>query len=57
MRYITLIILFLITSNSLSQEKVSLGIFQDARLMFLGDHRGNGPGTMDVILRFKVEGK
>ena len=57
MRYITLILLFLITSNSLSQEKVSLGIFQDARLMFLGDHRGNGPGTMDVILRFKIEGK
>tara|TARA_B110000914_G_scaffold28547_1_gene21268 strand:- start:67 stop:642 length:576 start_codon:yes stop_codon:yes gene_type:complete len=57
MRYITLILLFLITSNSLSQEKVSLGIFQDAKLMFLGDHRGNGPGTMDVILRFKIEGK
>ena len=31
MRYITLILFFLITSNSLSQEKVSLGIFQDAR--------------------------
>jgi hypothetical protein len=57
MRYITLTLLLLITSNSLSQEKVSLGIFQDARLMFLGDHRGNGPGTMDAIIRFKVEGK
>jgi hypothetical protein len=56
MRHITIILLFLIANNSSSQEKFSFGIFQDARLMFLGDERGNGPGTMDAIFRFKLEG-
>ena len=57
MMYIILITLFFVQSNLFSQENLALGVFQDARLMFLGDERGNSPGTMDLLLRFKLEGK
>ena len=57
MKGIIFITLFFISSINYSQEKMSLGVFQDARLMFLGDERGNSPGTMDLLLRLRLEGK
>ncbi len=56
MRYLILIMLFFIQSNLFSQESLALGVFQDARLMFLGDERGNDAGTMDLLLRLRLEG-
>ena len=57
MKVIIFISLFFISSIIYSQEKMSLGVFQDARLMFLGDERGNSPGTMDLLLRLRLEAK
>ena len=40
-----------------SQEKVSLSIYQDARLMALGDKQRNKAGTMNLLLNVKLQTK
>lgn len=39
-----------------AQDKVSLAIYQDARFAFVGDDRGNDPGTLNLVARFKMQG-
>ena len=42
---------------ALAQNKVSLSIHQDARLGLLGDDKGNDAGTLNILARFKMQGK
>jgi hypothetical protein len=39
-----------------AQDNVSIGVYQDARLLFLGDERGNKPGTIDAKLEISLQG-
>ena len=39
-----------------AQDNISLGLYQDARLLFLGDDRGNSPGTIDAKLEISLQG-
>ena len=55
-----LVILFLTLFaqvTSTSQEKISLSVYQDARLMVLGDTRSNEPGTMNIMINMKIQTK
>lgn len=39
-----------------AQDNISIGLYQDARLLFLGDDRGNNPGTIDAKLDISLQG-
>ena len=56
MKKIIIIIIFAISFNSYSQNRVGLNIFQDIKLATIGDHRGNRVPTMDAIFGIIVEG-
>ena len=38
-----------------SQEKVSIGFYQDARLLLLGDNHSNPRGTIDIIFNLQFQ--
>ena len=46
----------LIVMCSEAQEKPSLSIYQDGRLAFLGDDKGNDSGTLNILARLKMQG-
>jgi len=53
-----LVISLIIASTSYAQDGLSLSIYQDARLMILGDEDHNiEQGTLNLVLRLKMEGK
>jgi len=52
---ILILLLTQVTSNS--QETISLSVFQDARLMTLGDKQNNKPGTMNLLMNVKIQTK
>jgi len=39
-----------------AQDNISVGLYQDARLLFLGDDHGNNPGTIDAKLDILLQG-
>lgn len=39
-----------------AQDNISIGLYQDARLLFVGDERGNNAGTIDVKLDISLQG-
>jgi hypothetical protein len=43
--------------SNFSQEKISLAVYQDAKLLFLGDNHRNKAGTMDLLTNIKLQGK
>lgn len=47
-------LIFLVTF--ILQAQVSLGVYQDARLLVLGDNKGNAPGTIDLIATLDMRG-
>ena len=49
-------ILLFISSVISAQNKVSISIHQDTRLMILGDNKGNDAGTINILTRFKMQG-
>lgn len=51
---LTLALLFTIVSYA--QERVSVSIHQDFKLAFIGDNKSYEAGTIDVILRLKMQG-
>ena len=51
------IIMVLISTISKAQEKISIGIYQDAKLSIMKDNYGNIPFTPDVIITVNLEGK
>jgi hypothetical protein len=40
-----------------SQERVSLSFYQDGKLLLLGDNHKNKSGTLDLLVRIKIQGK
>lgn len=51
----TLVIL-LLAITCYSQEKVSIAVYQDARLLTIGDSHGNPRGTINILARLKMQG-
>lgn len=56
-KLLILLILLLTQVTSTSQEKISLSVYQDARLMTLGDKQNNEPGTMNLLMNVKIQTK
>ncbi|WP_299116890.1 hypothetical protein [uncultured Winogradskyella sp.] len=56
MKKLMIIIAFFTLNISNSQDKVSLEVFQDAKLMFIGDGERYEKGTINIIGRLKMEG-
>ena len=42
-------------SNITSQEKLTFGFYQDARLLLIGDNHANPSGTIDIILNLQFQ--
>ena len=40
-----------------SQSSLEIGITQDARLLLLGDDKGNDAGTLNTVINFNMQGK
>lgn len=55
MKHIIILLLFFNISNA--QEKISLALYQDAKLMITGDGKSYDSGTLDVVLRLEMAGK
>ena len=54
----TIILMFSLSQiSNFSQEKINLAIYQDAKLLFLGDSHQNKAGTMDLLSNIKLQGK
>jgi len=56
MKSLLRILLLTLAFNLNAQERISVGILQDAKLAVLGDNIGNEPFTPDFILRLDMEG-
>ncbi len=56
-KLLILLILLLTQVTSTSQEQISLSVYQDARLMTLGDKQNNKPGTMNLLMNVKIQTK
>jgi len=56
-KILIIIILLLTQATSHSQETISLSVYQDARLMVLGDKKSNKAGTMNLIMNVKIQTK
>lgn len=56
MKSLLRILLLTLAFNINAQERISVGILQDARLAVLGDDIGNEPFTPDFIVRLDMEG-
>lgn len=52
-----ILIILLPQETCFSQEKISLSIYQDARLMALGDKQTNKAGTMNLLMNLKFQTK
>jgi len=55
------IVMFLIAlinpTGNYSQEKISMSIYQDARLVVLGNKKENNIRTLNMLIHFKFQGK
>jgi len=56
-KLLILLIALLTQVPSTSQERISLSVYQDARLMTLGDQSANKPGTMNLLMNMKIQTK
>ena len=52
-----IIILLLCSAICFSQQKLSLSVYQDTKLLITGDNKGNDPLTPDLIFNMDWEGK
>lgn len=43
--------------NLTAQDGIKLTVHQDARLLVLGDNKGNDAGTLNLLTRVRLEGK
>ena len=51
------ILIFLLFSTLIyGQDQIRLGVYQDVKFATLGDDKGNTPYTIDLIVRFTMEG-
>lgn len=52
-----LLSLLLFTTLLSAQDKISIGVYQDARLLVLGDDNGNEAATLDIKFDISLQGK
>ena len=52
-----ILIVLLIPSFIIAQENIEIGVYQDFKLAFIGDDKGNDPFTPAFIFRFNMQGK
>lgn len=52
-----LLITLTFTLGNFAQDKLSLEIYQDARLMITGDNKIYDAGTLNILSRFTMQGK
>lgn len=52
-----IIVLLLVCACGFSQEKINVSVYQDARLLLLGDDKGNSALTPNVLFRLEMQGK
>lgn len=58
-KYFRLLLIGICTLNYFSissQGKIALGIYQDVKLLFLGDSHLNPSGTIDIMFNLKIQG-
>ena len=53
---IMILVVTMMSLPVLSQGKVALGVWQDAKLGLVGDNIGNPAGTIDLLVKLKMEG-
>tara|TARA_R110002020_G_scaffold177539_1_gene370306 strand:+ start:85 stop:621 length:537 start_codon:yes stop_codon:yes gene_type:complete len=51
------ILLMLICSTAIAQDKISINVAQDAKLLLFGDDKGNEAGTLNITIRTEWQGK
>jgi len=57
MKNLFTVLVFAICLNTFAQDKVSLSVYQDAKLGVIGDKvHGYDAGTLDLLFRFKMQG-
>ena len=56
MKTIIKALIFFAVISASAQSNISLSLHQDARLLITGDNIGNNAGTLDLLLRFKMQG-
>jgi len=52
----TLIIALILLFTTATTAQVSIGVYQDAKLLVVGDSKGNNAGTPDIILELTRQG-
>jgi len=58
LRYLfILLIAFINPTSNYSQEKISMSIYQDARLVVLGNKKEHNIRTLNVLIHFKIQAK
>ncbi len=56
--YLFIMLIALINpTNNYSQEKISMSIYQDVRLVVLGNKKEHNIRTLNVLIHFKIQGK
>ena len=55
--YLVIASMFLMAHCSNAQDRVSLAVFQDAKLLTVGDNKGNEALTPNILARFIMQGK
>lgn len=56
-KFLIILILLFTQVSSTSQGKISISVYQDARLIALGDKQSNKAGTMDLLMNMKIQTK
>ena len=56
MKKLLLLLTLVLVINTNAQDNVSLSIYQDARLLLVGDDIGNDAGTINILTRLKMQG-
>lgn len=56
MRYLITILLIISSISTKAQRQISVSIHQDAKLLFVGDNKGNQAGTQDILISMDWQG-
>jgi hypothetical protein len=56
-KWVIVVVTLLHQVSNMSQERISLSIYQDAKLLLLGDTHNNKAGTIDLLIKINMHGK
>jgi hypothetical protein len=57
MKRLFLITALMMVSVVYSQQRITANVTQDAKLLLVGDDKGNGAGTLDATISFEMQGR